>query len=310
MFKQVIQLERLILLTNGPCIDFYHYLTQIFGMRTTKRNQYWRRASAWLALLISPALFAGPIFDTHLHYNAATARQFSAEQIISILARNNVSQALVTSTPPSLALTLHQQAPERILPLLGVYREARDKENWTGDSSLPTRLEKQLQQDHWCGIGELHLFARERHSPVFTRIIALAGQHELPLLLHTDPAVIDSVYEQAPHQPVIWAHAGTFPYPDLLADYLTRYPALHIDLSMRNERIAPNGVINDDWYELFIRFPNRFLVGVDTFSAMRWQGFAITAAMTREWLRQLPDDIARQIAHDNAAALFQACHTP
>ena len=84
-----------------------------------------------------------------------------------------------------------------------------------------------------AGGGELHLFARDRHSPVFTRIIELAQQHRLPLLLHGDPAVIDTVYEQAPGHPVIWAHAGTFPYPDLIADYLARYPALCVDLSVR-----------------------------------------------------------------------------
>ena len=111
-------------------------------------------------------------------------------------------------------------------------------------------------------------------------------------------------YNIAPSQPVLWAHAGTFPYPDLVADYLQRYPALSIDLSVRDDRIAPNGRLKDDWYELFLRFPDRFMVGVDTYSLSRWKYFDSVVERIRTWLAQLPDEIARRLAYDNAAAFF------
>ena len=72
---------------------------------------------------------------------------------------------------------------------------------------------------------------------MFQHIIKLAAQHKLPLQIHADPAVIDSVFELEPAQTVIWAHAGTFPYPDLVADYLQRYPSLYVDLSVRDGRL-------------------------------------------------------------------------
>jgi hypothetical protein len=244
-----------------------------------------------------------------LHYNTRDAEQFSPQQIIAILDRNSIQKALVTGMPAHQAMRLHRQAPERILPLLGVYGGPKDKENWTQDTELPSRVEAQLKQGNWHGIGELHLFAKDRHSPVFTRIIELAQQHRLPLLLHADPAVIDTVYEQAPGQAVIWAHAGSFPYPDLIADYLSRYPALHVDLSVRDQRIAPDDVLRDDWYELFVRYPDRFMVGVDTYSLSRWHAFDEVVATIRRWLQQLPADVARRLAYDNAAALFEASIT-
>jgi len=250
------------------------------------------------------ATSAEPLFDTHLHYNISDAKQFNPTQIIHILRRNNVQHALVTSIPPEHVLKLHQQAPENILPLLGVYRSTEDKQNWIDNTKLPDRLTALLKQGHWKGIGELHLFAQHRHNPVFTKVIQLAKQYKLPLLLHTDPAVIDTVYENAPKHPIIWAHAGVYPYPDLLADYLKRYPALRIDLSVRDERIAPNGIIKDDWFELFIRYPDRFMVGVDTYSLSRWQNYHSVVTRTRKWLTQLPDNIAQQLAYKNAAALF------
>jgi len=260
--------------------------------------------SCCLATLFVFPLTAGPLFDAHLHYNARDAEHFSPQQIIAILDRNTVQHALVTGIPAQHAIQLQQQAPARILPLLGVYRSPEDKEIWTQDADLPSRIEAQLKQGDWRGIGELHLFARDRHSPVFTQIIELAHHYRLPLMLHADPAVIDAVYEQAPGHPVIWAHAGTFPYPDLIADYLTRYPALHVDLSVRDERIAPDGIFRDDWYELFVRYPDRFMVGVDTYSTSRWHTYDETAARIRQWLRELPADVATRLAYGNAAALF------
>ena len=260
--------------------------------------------SCCLATLFVFPLTAGPLFDAHLHYNARDAEHFSPQQIIAILDRNTVQHALVTGIPAQHAIQLQQQAPARILPLLGVYRSPEDKEIWTQDADLPSRIEAQLKQGNWRGIGELHLFARDRHSPVFTQIIELAHHYRLPLMLHADPAVIDAVYEQAPGHPVIWAHAGTFPYPDLIADYLTRYPALHVDLSVRDERIAPDGIFRDDWYELFVRYPDRFMVGVDTYSTSRWHTYDETAARIRQWLRELPADVATRLAYGNAAALF------
>ena len=258
-----------------------------------------------LVTLLYPAgLSAGPLFDVHLHYNAAHATHYSRSKIIQILAQNDIRQAVVTSTPAHLAKHLYQQAPERIVPLLGVYRGPDDKTSWQRDGALPARIEAELRNGGWRGIGELHLFAEGRHSPVFRRIVELAVEFKLPLLLHADPAVIDALYDIAPDQPVIWAHAGTFPYPDLIADYLERYPALRIDVSMRDDRIELNGEIADAWYELFLSFPDRFMIGVDTFSASRWDDFGIAAARIRSWLALLPDEVASRLAYQNAAAFF------
>jgi hypothetical protein len=255
-------------------------------------------------ILLSSSVYASPLFDTHLHYSAVDAAQFSPRQIIDKLDKNDIRLAVVTSTPASHTATLYRHAPKRIVPFLGIYQSNEDKANWPNDATLPARIESELKQTKWRGIGELHIFAKERHNPVFRRIIEIAAQHQLPLQIHGDPAVIDTVYDITPSQTVIWAHAGTFPYPDLIADYLQRYPALYVDLSVRDERIAPNGKIHDEWYELFVKFPDRFLVGVDTYSTSRWNDFDGAVATIRNWLAQLPEDIARQLAYDNAATLF------
>lgn len=281
---------------------FLLYAVKITG--NSYRNMHHTLVRLCLIALLPASLRAEPLFDAHLHYNATDATHYSPQQIIAKLERNGIKQAVVSGTPASHTASLYRQAPGRIVPLLGVYRSHDDKIAWPDDATLPERVETELNKGPWRGIGELHIFASDRHSPVFRRIIEIATQRRLPLQIHGDPAVIDTVYDISPSQPVIWAHAGTFPYPDLVADYLQRYPALTIDLSVRDDRIAPDGRISDDWYELFIRFPDRFMVGVDTFSLSRWHQFDAAVATIRNWLGQLPDDVAEQLAYDNAAALF------
>jgi len=258
-----------------------------------------------LFALHSLLLTAQPLFDSHLHYSAEDARIFKPKDIIERLTKHSISYAAVTGTPAQHVTNLYQYAPERIVPILSVYRDRADKSNWTKDKTLTPYLKKELKHGYWRGIGELHIFADDRHSKVFKQVIALASKWQLPLLIHGDPAVIDTLYEIAPKLQVIWAHAGTYPYPDLVMNYLQRYPNLLIDVSMRDERIAPKGMINDDWYELFVTYPSRFMIGVDTFSIARWQLFNSVVATIRNWLAQLPDDIALQIGFVNAAKLYK-----
>ena len=261
-----------------------------------------------LVLLLSLRLAAQPLFDSHLHYSEEDAQHLNPQVILDLFNKNAIPYATVTGTPSEQVSKLYHLAPERVVPLLSAYRHSADKPTWMNDKTLIPYLEKELERGYWRGIGELHIFAHDRHSKVFQQVIALASERQLPLLIHCDPAVIDTLYEVAPKLQVIWAPAGTFPYPDLVSNYLRRYPNLLIDVSMRDERIAPSGKINDDWYELFVTYPNRFMIGVDTFSTARWNMYNLAAGTVRNWLAQLPDEIAVQIAFINAAKLYKKPH--
>lgn len=258
-----------------------------------------------LLLLLSPVTGAGQaLIDTHLHYNAEHAERFAPTEVLAILREAGAQRAVVTGRPPEQALVLYTKAPELIIPLLGVYRTASDKAHWTEDAALPGRVEQQLATGPWRGLGELHLFAAQRHNPVFLRLVEIAARNELPLLMHCDPVVIDRLFDHAPDATVIWAHAGAYPYPPLLRDYLARYPQLHLDLSVRDERIAPDGELLPEWEELLLEYPDRFLVGVDTYRTERWGEYDRVATQIRGWLEDLPGDVAVAVARQNAIRLF------
>lgn len=255
-------------------------------------------------LAASPALAEQPLFDAHLHYNAEHAEQIEPAQALSILQQAGIARAVIIGRPPEQALALHALAPERIVPMLGVYRDLADKQAWVFDAALPGRVERMLEDERWRAIGELHLFTAQRHSPVFHSLVRIATERGLPLLMHCDPSVIDTLFEIAPEATVIWAHAGAYPYPPLLRDYLERHPSLHLDLSVRDARIAPGGELDPAWENLLLEFPDRFLVGVDTYWTGRWFEAETVADEMRNWLAQLPDEVARAIAWDNATRLF------
>jgi predicted TIM-barrel fold metal-dependent hydrolase len=55
---------------------------------------------------------------------------------------------------------------------------------------------------------------------------------------------------------------------------------------------------------LLLEFPDRFVIGSDTWVNQRWQYYEALMSEYRAWLGGLPPAVARKIAWGNAAALF------
>jgi hypothetical protein len=54
----------------------------------------------------------------------------------------------------------------------------------------------------------------------------------------------------------------------------------------------------------FLEFPDRFLVGTDTFTPERWYYVVEHAKWSRQWLADLPPEVAERIAYKNGETLF------
>jgi hypothetical protein len=72
-----------------------------------------------------------------------------------------------------------------------------------------------------------------------------------------------------------------------------------IELSLKSE-VAATGQLDPRWKELFLRHPDRFMVGTDTWVTSQWDRFTEIQTSVRGWLGQLPGDIAEKIAYRNA----------
>lgn len=255
---------------------------------------------------IADAAAPPPLIDAHSHYATLDARVLSPADVIARLDAAGVRGAVISGTPAALAQQLHRHAPDRIWPFLGIYASDLDKATWMHDAGLPQRVREQLESGTWSGLGELHLFAPDVHSPVFEALVRLAAQHHLVLMLHGDPEVVDRAFTIAPALRVLWAHLGTEPTPERVAQVLARHAgrALWVDTSVRDERIAPGGVLLPEWRALFERYPERFVVAVDAFSTGRWLRYGHVVQTIRTWVQPLPPALARRLLHDNAAAML------
>jgi hypothetical protein len=84
---------------------------------------------------------------------------------------------------------------------------------------------------------------------------------------------------------------------------LRKHRRLHADLAFRNDH-ASGGKLDPAWREAFVEFPDRFLVGTDTFTPERWHYIVEHAEWSRGWLSDLPPEIAERIGWRNGEALF------
>jgi len=55
---------------------------------------------------------------------------------------------------------------------------------------------------------------------------------------------------------------------------------------------------------LFLKYPDRFIYGSDTWIPPRWGEVVALAERARGWLAQLPSDVAEDIAFRNAERIF------
>ena len=247
------------------------------------------------------------LFDSHLHYGGEDVKHYSPKQVIEIFDRNQVEYALVSSTPNDGTEQLYEYAPKRIIPFLGLYRTLGDKRDWMWDESVIPRLEKALESGIYRGIGEFHIFAKDRKSPVLKRVVEIAVERNLMLQVHGDGDILDEIFEQAPNVTILWAHMGTNPNPDFLRSVLKRHSNnLYIDTSVRDKQLLQTGRLTPDWRKLFIDYQDNFTLAVDTFSVNRWNTFDLVVKDIHTWLGDLPSEVSKKLAFDNAYQLFKA----
>jgi len=240
-----------------------------------------------------------PVFDAHIHYSQPDWSSYSPEAILALLDNTGVRWAVVSSTPDDGTLRLYEKAPGRIAPVLRPYRTRADMGTWTTDASVVAYVQERLKRGVYKGLGEFHLSAAQAKDPVVRELAVLGARHDLFLYAHTDAAGIQELLRLYPGVRWLWAHAGLGEPFEVVARVIDRHPALMSELSLKSE-VAAGGTLDPRWKDLFLRRPDRFLVGADTWVTSQWDHFAQIQTGVRAWLGQLPRDVAEQIAYRNA----------
>jgi predicted TIM-barrel fold metal-dependent hydrolase len=266
-----------------------------------------RVAAALLALAGAGAAAAEPplpIFDSHLHYSHDAWERLPPKEAVAILRQAGLKAAMVSSSSDEGTQKLYAEAPDLVLPVLRPYRTRGEISTWVRDASIVPHLEARLAKYRYVALGEYHVYGADADLPVVRRVVELAREHGLFLHSHSDADAIERQFRQDPNARILWAHSG-FDTPEKVREMLRRHRNLWCDLAFRSEH-ASGGKVDPAWRAAFLEFPDRFLVGTDTFTPERWYFVVEHANWSRQWLADLPKDVAERIAWKNGDSVFGA----
>ncbi|MBM3554259.1 MAG: amidohydrolase [Alphaproteobacteria bacterium] len=269
-----------------------------------------RTAAILVVLFWSSVVWAAdiPIFDAHLHYNVEAHKgAYPVERVIAMFRKNNVAGVLANSRPNdgTHALVAANAPGLWVVPFMRPYRTRADIQTWFKDPEILAWIESEIATGRYLGIGEFHLHGADANTEGVKRIVEFAVARDLWLHAHSDEPAIAALYRQGPKAKVIWAHTGFSTDPAVVERYLKAYPSLMAELSYRSG-VTEGGKLTAPWRHLFTTYPDRFLLGSDTWVTERWDRYDELIAAFRVWLAQLPPEIAEQIAIGNARRIFRA----
>jgi hypothetical protein len=293
----------------------------------------WRTAASLGVLMgacaaAAAADYAGPLFDAHLHYNneacthekPAPGCPHPMADVLDRMQRNGV-RAIVANSRPNDGTRALASAREQtraagvtVVPFVRLYRDRADYNNWFRDQTIVDMVQTELKRGTpagpYRGLGEFHLYdSANANGPVARQLLVLAEEKDLAILAHVDDVAIDLLMANTPSRGqkslLIWAHTGIGGTPAPRVDELfARYPKLVGELSYRPGLTCGDGQLCPEWRALLLKYPDRFLIGSDTWINQRWQYYDELMKGYRTWLGGLPPDVARRIAWDNGAKLF------
>jgi hypothetical protein len=185
-------------------------------------------------------------------------------------------------------------------------------------------------------------------SPLLLLLADIAAQHDVPIDLHLDPIPEDVPTPSELHSPrnpkilkenvsgferlldhnpktrIVWAHAGSDPVgfftPELVSTLMRKHPNLYCSVRTTHKRNNPmrhpRDGINTDWIEVLNEFPDRFVMGTDSFVITEDytgpNGPRVLARKTwvqregaNEVLGYLSEDVAKKLAYQNALRIYK-----
>ncbi|MCA1457984.1 amidohydrolase family protein [Bradyrhizobium sp. BRP22] len=265
-------------------------------------------AVAWFAAMGAPASAAEPIeiFDAHLHYNWEPTPTYTLDEVLALFRKHRITGIIATSRPNTGTHALVDAKADglEVVPFIRPYRVRADIQTWFGDPVIFDLVQEEFKRGYYRGIGEFHLSGKAADTEWVKKTVDFAVDHDLYLHAHADQEAVEILMRHNPRAKIIWAHTGFGLPTDRVAAMLGKYPNLWGELSYRGGIVDGAGKLTAEWRALFERYPDRFLLGSDTWVPERWASYGEIMAGYRAWLDQLPPDVAAKIAHRNARALF------
>jgi len=184
---------------------------------------------------------------------------------------------------------------------------------------------------HGDKIGGEETSSGERYidpmRPGTAKLINGLKNKSVPVMMHwevydwvRDWPKFDQLYGEFPDQIFVWPHLG-FGSADKVAIVLAAHKNVWATLSKKeltnanlsdDEKSGEIGppvvdqcdVLQPEWKDLMIRFQDRLLFATDAHKEGRWKQYEAIVNRWRVILGQLPPDVAKAIAYQNASRLY------
>ena len=246
------------------------------------------------------------IFDAHLHYNWEPKPYYQPDEVLALFKKHRVTGILATSRPNTGTHVLMDSKADglQVVPFIRPYRTRADIGSWFSDPVIFDLVREEFKRGYYRGIGEFHLSGKSADNEWVKKTVDFAVANNLYLHAHADEEAVEILMRHNPRAQIIWAHTGFGLATERVSAMLSKYPKLWGELSYRSGIVDGAGKLTPEWRGLFERYPDRFLLGSDTWVPERWAAYGEIMAGYRAWLEQLPPKVAAQIAHGNARSLF------
>jgi len=278
------------------------------SFRTTRG--WWCVAVAAVAWLAAAPVHASEepieIFDAHLHYNWEPKPYYQVDEVLALFKKHRVTGILATSRPNTgtHALMDAKAGGLWVVPFIRPYRVRPDIQTWFNDPTIFDLVQDEFKRGYYRGVGEFHLSGKAAATEWVKKAVDFAVANDLYLHAHADDEAVEILMRHNGRAKIIWAHTGFSLAPSRVASMLATYPQLWGELSYRGGITGAGGELTPEWRAMFEKYPDRFLLGSDTWISERWSSYGAIMAEYRGWLKQLPPAVAKQIAHGNARRLF------
>lgn len=269
-----------------------------------------------------------PVADVHLHYQWDQVGVTSPEEAVAQLRNQNVRIAVVSSTPPSMALELQDAGGQWVIPLFRPYLSPGSRSTWFNDKAVLPAAREAMESGRYAGIGEFHLIAGlgpGRKNPILHGLIALAMEFDVPLHVHIETSshrYFLPICKKYPEARFLIAHAGGLFDHREMGDLMRKCDNIWTEFSARDDwRYLQSSIVDSEgkllpgWVDLVKEFPHRFMVGSDTVWPVEylhnwdepdtgWLRHGEYLNFHRRWLRNLPPELQKRLRLTNAMEFF------
>ena len=154
--------------------------------------------------------------------------------------------------------------------------------------------------------------AIEKNWPFIAHIEFAAAGADKDLFM----AKFEDMLRQHPDHPVVLMHMGELDAKDVRR-LIGKYGNIHFNTAMSNPIVVDRfdhpfvnlfkgTILAPEWRELFVQYPDRFILGFDNVFAGHWRKLYLKqVALWRKALKDLPEDVAHAVAHGNAERLWR-----